>query len=347
MLLDCRYNPFGEDGLGNEKGNDERLQECTRFVFIHAQVTLYDENGNALYHYRNRSNAGYAASRGYLGACWGTWVSGADPGADCLLEYYDPDDIKGGCGIRGWAANHHAMGRPDGYGVNEAGTGRRPEYDLYESFKKLADGEYIPYPPCAGYIEVKIMAGVDGFSYNNKYDMADTVTASYNRWTEEGIYEKFRWLLYKAPKLEVVNNNLVFDEAELEDVEYSGYINKAAKEELSIDTICGTSKVCPTAKGAYYIASTGEQLSELRRANRSDSPEKLFIGTLYSQYADRRTTLSGEASIDGGLSCYTEANQDSNRFMLMSDMQDLIEDCTQSEYCEIRPDEYESIEEVD
>lgn len=79
---------------------------------------------------------------------------------------------------------------------------------------------------------------------------------------------------------------------------------------------------------------------------RDRPPGKLLIGTIYSQYADRKTTLSGEAVIDDGLHYYTEQNQGDKRFMLMSEEQDIIADCTDAEYCEFRPDEYESIEEV-
>ena len=78
----------------------------------------------------------------------------------------------------------------------------------------------------------------------------------------------------------------------------------------------------------------------------TDHPEKLLIGTLCSQYASRKTTLSGEAVIDGGLHYYTEQNQAGKLFMLMSDVQDVITDCTDAEYCELRPDEYDSLEEV-
>jgi hypothetical protein len=216
---------------------------------------------------------------------------------------------------------------------------------IFKSFKQMADGEYMPYPPCAGYLEVKICAGINGYDYGQKVDKCEFGSTE-SQWDNKDIYSILRWCLYKAPKVEVVNNNLVFDTAELDDIEYSGYINKAAKEELSIDTVCGTATVCPTAKGAYYANQTGEQLQEVTRAGRTDAAEKLFIGSIYSQYAERKTTLSGEAIIDGGLHYYTEQNQDGKRFMLMSDAQDVITDCTDAEYCEIRPDEYDEIEEV-
>ena len=104
--------------------------------------------------------------------------------------------------------------------------------------------------------------------------------------------------------------------------------------------------MCPTAKGIYCLTATGQQIQKLARAGREDHPEKLLIGTIYSQYAGRKITLSGEAQINGGLHYYTEANQGDKRFMLMEDAQNIITDCTDAEYCEIRPDEYDSIEEI-
>ena len=334
ICIDARYNPFSGSTSGNDEGNSDMLKVCSAFVFIPAKITLYDAEGNELYHYRNL-DAAQDATEGYLGYSRGEWVAGADPGGDCWLEYYNPADLEEDAGIMGWKANRHCIGRPDG-------KGGRISAEIYDSFKKMDDGEYMPYPPVAGYLEVRINNGVLGYDYGD----SGAFGSDESQWDIKDIYRKLRWCLYKAPVIDVVNNNLVFDDAELEDVEYSGHINKAAKEEISIDTICGTAAlVCPTAKGIYHRTSDGQQLQELQRAGRTDHPEKLLIGTLYSQYAGRKTTLSGEAVIDGGLHYYTEANQAGKRFMLMSDTQDVITDCTDAEYCEFRPDEYDSIEE--
>lgn len=338
VLIDARYNPLSGSTKGNDEGNGNMLKTRSGFVFIPAKITLYDADGNALYHYSNKSTAA-GATKGHLGYSTGAWVRGADPGGDCWLEYYNPDDLREDAGIMGWKGNRHCIGRPDGRG-GRMGT------EIYDSFKKMDDGEYLPYPPAAGYLEVQIQAGILGYDYGQKVDNCE-FGSDQSQWDKSGIYDKLRWCLYKAPVVDIVNNNLIFDEAELEDVEYSGYINKAAKEEIDIDTICGTAaSVCPTAKGCYHRTSTGEQLQVLKRAGITDHPEKLLIGTIYSQYADRKTTLSGEAEIVPGLHYFTEQNQSGKRFMLMSDEQDVITDCTEAEYCEFRPDEYESIEEV-
>lgn len=339
VLIDARYNPFSGSTSSNDEGNDHLVKTRSGFVFIPAKVTLYDINGNALYHYSNKKTAA-GAVMGHIGISKGEWVSGADPGGDFWLEYYNPNDLGEDAGIRGWKRNRQCIGRPDGRG-GRMGT------EIYESFKKMDDGEYMPYPPVAGYLEVQIQEGILGYDYAQKVDNC-AFGSTDSQWDRSGIYGLLRWCLYKAPVVDVVNNNLVFDDAELEDVEYSGYINKAAKEEISIDTVCGTAaSICPTAKGCYHRTSTGAQLQKLRRAGITDHPEKLLIGTIYSQYADRKTTLSGEAVIDDGLHYYTEQNQGDKRFMLMSDEQDVIADCTDAEYCEFRPDEYESIEEVE
>lgn len=338
ILVDARYNPFSGSESDNEETNDNKLKVDSAFVFIPAKITLYDESGNALYHYSNKSIA-TSASKGHLGYAKGEWVAGADPGGDCWLEYYNPDDLEQDCGIRGWKGNRHCIGRPDG-------RGGRIGLTMYDSFAQMADGEYLPYPPVAGYLEVQIQAGLLGYDFGLAVDDCEFGSTS-SQWDVRGIYNILRWCLYKAPQVEVVNYNLVFDTAELEDVEYSGYLNKAAKDSISIETICGTSPSGgPTARGIYHRTSTGEQIQYLVRAGITDHPEKLLIGTLYSQYAERKTTLSGEAVIDGGLHYYTEQNQGDKRFMLMSDTQDIITDCTEAEYCEFCPDEYDDIEEV-
>ena len=338
VLIDARYNPLSGSTSGNDEGNDNVVKTRSGFVFIPAKITLYDKDGKALYHYSNRETAA-GATKGHLGYSKGKWVSGADPGGDCWLEYYNPDNFGEDAGIRGWQGNRHCIGRPDG-------RGGRMRLEIYDSFKKMDDGEYMPYPPVAGYLEIQIQEGILGYDYGQRVDNCGFGSAE-SQWDKSGIYNMLRWCLYKAPVVDVVNNNLIFDAAELEDVEYSGYINKSAKEEIDIDTICGTAvSVCPTAKGCYHRTKTGEQLQELTRAGVTDHPEKLLIGTIYSQYADRKTTLSGEAVIDDGLHYYTEQNQGDKRFMLMSEEQDIIADCTDAEYCEFRPDEYESIEEV-
>lgn len=344
MLLDARYNPFTEGNDGNEGGNYDRMKTRTGYCFVPIAVNLYDSAGNAICHYVNSNNA-KGAVKGHLGYAKGSWQAGAASFGDAYLEYYDPKDLAESAGILGWKKNRHCIGRPG------KGSAVNPPV-IYDSFKQMADGEYMPYPTQGGYLEIIVYAGVQCFDYDEtvsgSFGLIQTPWNSPRYWVDDGRYAQCRWMLYKAPVVELVKNNLVFDAAELEDVEYSGYINKNAKEEISIDTICGTAAtICPTAKGIYCRASDNLQIQKLKRAGVTDHPEKLLIGTLYSQYADRHTTLEGEAVIDTGALCkYTEQNQAGKVFMMSEERQDVITDTTQAVYTELSPDEYDAIEPV-
>ena len=109
-------------------------------------------------------------------------------------------------------------------------------------------------------------------------------------------------------------------------------------ESLPGQTIAGCPIWVLTANRAYEL--TDAAMHRIKNAPAEISKSSRL------KYADRKTALSGEAIIDDGLNYYTEQNQGDKRFMLMSDVQDIIADCTDAEYCEFRPDEYESIEEV-
>jgi hypothetical protein len=131
-----------------------------------------------------------------------------------------------------------------------------------------------------------------------------------------------------------------------DDVEYEAELNADAKESIDIDTICGTAEGgVPTARGAYFNTTTRAQITELTRAGRTSQAEELLIGTLYSQFADRRTKLNGEMVLDpDGLTPYTEQNQGDKKFIMVGESQDLIADTTDGTIIELRPDEYEKEE---
>lgn len=172
VLIDARYNPLSGSTSGNDEGNDNVVKTRSGFVFIPAKITLYDKDGKALYHYSNKEAAA-GATKGHLGYSKGKWVAGADPGGDCWLEYYNPDDFGEDAGIRGWQGNRHCIGRPDG-------RGGRMGLEIYDSFKKMDDGEYMPYPPAAGYLEIQIQEGILGYDYGKKWITADLAAQKAN-----------------------------------------------------------------------------------------------------------------------------------------------------------------------
>lgn len=146
----------------------------------------------------------------------------------------------------------------------------------------------------------------------------------------------------KLPEIEIMNAGQFDKTINTDDVEYNAQLNGAAKEPIEIDTICGTSaEGVPTARGAYFNAKTGKQITTFTRAGRTTQAEDLLIGTLYSQFAQRRTTLSGDAQIlHEPIAVYREDNQDGKLFMVASETQDVRMDCSEAVFVELRPDEY-------
>ncbi len=334
MLLDARYNPFNTKGEYNEEGNYDDFKTFTGWAFVPVAIDLTCPDGTQK-HYVNSSYAadGYAGTISFI-KYTGEWADGAASLGDCWLEYYDTSDQKDSAGILGWQTNRHCIGRNDG-------KSGREENLINDSFKNIDDGQYIPYPPEGGTIVVTVYKGVDCYDYGESKEWRDT-----DKWDSEDLYDKVRWFLYKAPKIDIVRNNVTFDDAESEDIEYRGYLNKDANDEITIDTICGTCDTpCPTAKGAYCKADGNIQIQTLTRAGVSDHPEKLLIGTLYSQFAERKTSLEGDAVLDyGGLCSYSEQNQaEGVKFICTGEVQDVISDVSDMTIIEYSPDQYQGL----
>ncbi len=323
MLLDARYNPFTDANDENESGNQGELEYRFNYVQVPVGVVLYGEDGTALYHYYNRDIYKSADLRGTLGGTTGDWAGGAYFNGEARLEWYNPDDVHYTSGVGGWKTNRHNVG-----------VSTR---DFLASFKKLEAGQYMPYPPEGGYLEVTVYQGV--YIYERTDKESHGIKAAPDDW-----YGRIRWLLYKAPKVEIVKRNIVNTASESDDIEYNSVLNENAKEDLELDTICGTAEgVIPTAKGIYLRTDTGTMVRTLARAGRVAQVEQLLTGTLYSQYAGRKTLLAGTAALHpGGLCCYTEACQPGKRFVCLGETQDAIADESEMEMVELRPDEYKA-----
>lgn len=362
-LIDPRYNPFtsSTDEKYNEGDARAAMEEDFSFVFIPACVTLYDDSGNAVAYYDNYDAAVNTHNEVHFLPTLGSWKNGGETAGRCWLEYYDKEsNRRHKTGILGWQTNRQTIGAS--------------REDLKESFQNMEDGQYIPYPAQGGYLEVKICEGLWPYwdlgwtveTYpdedyilkllNGKtttyaplplgetYDESMARDEPHMKWLD-----RIRWYLLKAPEVNIVGAYAGNEEIKSDDIEYTGYVNKQAKEDLSIDTTCGTADgTLPTARGILLDASTGRQIAKLSRNGVTDHPEKLLIGTVCSQYADRHVTLTGLAqSPQDGLSVYKEQNQGDRIFLLTQEEYDVISDCSDLTITELSADEYEGIEEVD
>lgn len=352
LLMDARYNPFDSksDNLGNERDHDYYVKTRTGYVFIPVGVTIYDapEGGNAICHYDNSAAATTATAR-YAGG--GYWADGVATIGDMWVEYYSTSDQKEDCGIRGWKNNRTLVGRPEKYSGRPSGGGRSRYPGLTEREKKIDDGEYMSYPEKGGWLEVTVYEGYRAFDYgekagfneNSEYWDYTYVNGSY----VGNPYRLFiRWLMYGAPTVELVCGNGNIDKESIDDVEYTGWIERAAKETLDISTTYGTvSPPTPGARGGIIRASDGSLVSKLMRAGVTDVPERLLIGTAISQYGERRLKLSGEAVIMPGatLTC-SERLQGDRVFWIASERQDVLADVSETTIIELGDEVYAAIE---
>lgn len=325
LLFDVRYNPFEQEGDFNDNakwynglfnwsshdGPYQNMQDWCNFGYVPIKLSLVDSAGNALYHYENR---GILDTDGYDHLANGRWVAGAASWGHAYLCYYDFDDRKSKTGFGGWKTNKQTIGY-----FRDA---------LPDKWKTIDDGEYIDLPPAGGYLLLEIGSGIHQFDYQREV---------------KDIYKFCRWVAYKNPIITLCKKN--YKEAETEDIEDMAWLNRAAKEELTIDTKLGTitqSHGMPNAKGQIF-KSDGSIRDKFIRAGVTARLERLLIGTAYSQYATRHDTLSGTVKLLPSFDIYSDAATQ-GKFILQSENQNCIEDTSEIDMTEFSEDNYEGIE---
>lgn len=329
-LIDPRINFFNEAEnfhtedafmkIRYEKAFYDDWKKNGNFVFVPVRV-LFNADDGSVYCWDNRATVNGSYNVKSIELSKGQWVSytGAEFG---YLSYYDPKDRKYSCGVLGWQRNRPAI---------------NPHDETLTVAMQQATGQYIPYPQFGskgGTLTVEVLSG---------WVVTNQRSEDKSALMRDG---KMEWAMCKIPSVEIVNTSLFDKEINTDDVEYNAEINTDAKEPYEIETICGSSaEGVPTARGAYFNATTGAQVTALTRAGRTSQVEDLLIGTLFSQFGSRHTKLSGEMEIlKGGLGVYTEANQQSKKFMVTDEVQDVITDTSDATITELRPDEYKKKE---
>lgn len=266
------------------------------------------------------------------------WVEGGrwDTQHKCLLAYFDKSDPSKRSALGGWRTNRANIGRPND---KANGLHNNATTHLYDHANRLPDGELIPYPPDGGWLTVTVYNQLEVYPYDAPNEGSSPPPSA------------LQWFAVKAPDLEIVRSWGDCDAPDVPDVEYRATLHPDAKEELAIETKCGTLphdvEGEPLCRGLYLDALRNCAIGDrdMMRAGVTDRPEQLFINSLYSQYATRHTKLSGEAYIyDGALAPRTEANQGAARFIVVEERQDLIEDCGDVTVVELTPDIYKAVE---
>ena len=363
-LMDVRYNPFAEapkpnatDEDGNDGGTYNWMKRVAAWCFTPMKVALYDSATarTPVKTYSNEVAASFETENPFVLEPSDGWKEGED-GLLWLAYYPDSGSIaEDSALLKGWATNKPCIGRPDRSTIHLDEFGRRigiwgiwttlsPDYDSDEGRAKYKwlqrlSGEFIEYPQEGGWLEISYGGGMLIHDYQGEGKNGDALKQGEDNFKNMarlralGVADKLRWLLFKAPEVEVVRNWGDFGTIEVEDVETRATLHPDAREELKFSLKCGTLPNNDTegevvARGVY-VNRMGMPLRQLKRADRVDSPERLFINSLYSQYATRCARISGEAAIDPeGLARYREhAQGNSALFIATATRQDLMEDC--------------------
>lgn len=335
LLMDPRFNPFESAANVTEEEREkdwyDLFNKYGNFVYVPVNIRFQPDGSDEIYTWGNKSIVISPVGRPVktLDGTFGYWFTASNYSIEQgYLCYYDVEDRNDTSGVLGWKYNRPAI--------------NPHEKELLSVLANAEDGQYIPYPSVGGNKGGKLWVEVlTGWYIVNEADEGGNLSDAENG--EEGLWDKIGWVLMKMPEVEIMNR-AQFDQAiDTSDVEYNAEISAAAKEPIEIDTICGTSKEgVPTARGAYFNATTNAQIKELTRAGRTSQAEDLLIGTLYSQFGQRSTTLSGEARIAcDPVVVYEEDNQGDKKFLLAEDVQNAREDTSEAVFVELRPDEYD------
>ena len=343
MLMDCRFNPFEEAsaklGLAaRQKVFHEHWNSRGNFVYVPVSVMFRPDGSETTYVWANQTSVRSYERRRFttqLAQTLGSWVTcdmatDGTPAGYGYLCWYDGSDRAEASAVLGWKRNRPAI---------SAHT-----EPLGASLKSAGEGQWLPMPTGADlggrlWIEVRERGWMLADGGVEPTEAVDTR----HLWQREGDYCITPWCLFKLPQIEVLKAQAYDQELDDSDVEYQAEINPDAREDIELQTICGTAdEPVPMARGAYLLAESCMPVCHLTRAGRTATAEELLIGTLYSQYATRHTTLEGEARIDPlGLATYSERNQGDRRFMALSEIQDVRMGTAECLYCELSADEYD------
>lgn len=322
VLLDVRLNPFESASEENEGNNWKYFRNNATFGLIPCYLFFFAKTGE-VYSYTNYDIWNNEHGKIYPDLLKkGRWVLNSESYNILWLAYYNQGNREDETGFGGWQTNKQTIGFTD------------KEIPKFVSLN--IEGEKIPLPPqLAGELMLEIHAGFDSRSI--AYRPPENFVAPY------GVAERLRWTLYRNPKIEIVTES--GKTLEVEDIETSAWINKAAEEELPIDTYIGTpTERTPLARGAVISAKDYTAILKFRRADITDTLERLAIGTIYSNYASRRSTLEGTIRLIAENSILSDKSAVNDRFVIVSATENLQTATSEIKMAEFSGDFFEGIE---
>lgn len=322
VLIDTKRNPFEGDESGNVG------MDAAKVCLIPCTIYLYGVDGK-IYAYSNRSLYGFGWKEVGFAQQYeehkGFWEERNATNNPCWLAYYNEGE-RDKTGLGGWQTNKQSIGWWKG--------------EIPKNITLNISGEKIPMPDIAGELQVSVYAGAY-ISMGDKDAAGGVIGPPYPLGDE--VFSLFRWALYKNLRVDVVTNSGA--DIKVEDVEVSAWINKAAEEELTLETYIGSADTrMPLARGAILKSTDMSAITRFTRAGVTSSLEQLLIGTVYSNYAKRCNTLSGTIKLLTEDSVLYDKFAVNSRFRLLSSTEDLENATAQIKMAEFSEDNYEGVD---
>lgn len=153
LLVSPRYNLFGGDEDWNDKGNAQLLTDNLRAIFLPVRVRLRNSNNIVIYHWDN-----------YM-------MTGADKEVaidtnkplDMTAQWMKGDYKDGEWALLTYAEFENDANRPTGVKFSSSAQTNKGEVYAFSDYLnkyKRYDGEILPYPPEAGFLEIEVGAGL-------------------------------------------------------------------------------------------------------------------------------------------------------------------------------------------
>lgn len=318
LLFDPRYNPYEQAARENESGNYENQSKWLRMVLQPVSIALYTSaTGGTLTHAYSNASLAVGAWSGLPAGAYSSqkgWVTRTAelPFGSAYLAYYDPDDHEKAA-LGGWTTNNHFVGF----------------YADPNREQTRADGELIEYPPAGGWLEVKVYSQLGLYHYDGEP-------------TGDDQYKNIRWWLYEHPTIKILDgNSQTLAAATLDDQVTECELLSTAREELTLDTKCGTlEEASPVARGQYYDMRTQTPLTAATRAGQTARVEVLLGASIFSHHAARHLRLSGTAQLSTiGIVC-TAPEYPQRRLLMEARTDNPIDDTMEVTAVEVSADVY-------
>ena len=153
LLVSPRYNLFGGDEDWNDKGNAKLLTDNLRAIFLPVRVRLRNSKKDVIWHWDNY---------GMEGADKEVAIDTNKP-LEMEKQWMTGDYKNGEWALLTYAEFENDANRPTGVKFSSsAQTNKGQVYAAAEYLQKYKryDGEILPYPPEAGFLEIEVGAGL-------------------------------------------------------------------------------------------------------------------------------------------------------------------------------------------